>query len=56
MACELDGGIVLVRPHGKARGDAANVDLPHRYIYWSHPDGALASQIPCRQANLGHWQ
>jgi hypothetical protein len=53
MARELDGGVILVKPHGEKRGDAANMDVPRRHFYWSNPNDALGRASNWREARMG---
>src|ERR1700745_4050229 len=57
MVCELDGGVVLVRPHRKTCNDAGNVGLPVCHFCWSNFDVALDRPPPnWSKAQLGNWQ
>ena len=52
MGCQLGSGVIVVRPHGKTRRNARNMDLPYRHFCRSYPHCALDSAGIGREANL----
>jgi hypothetical protein len=53
MVFELDDGVNLVWPYGKARGNAGNIDLSRGHFYWRSPNDAVDGADNWRQTHLG---